>query len=184
MSRASRMMCVLLGAVLCLPRSATAQSQALATTFVLGVASGHGGEFGDRGALAFGIAVAHGTGVAHATSVGVSVDLIGAPRDDICHLRPDGRCLGAFPDLTAVGVEVGRSVRLVGRVDAEWFGVMGAGWFAGPKMRALLVGGGVRVVGSLSARVALVASVRGLAFPNTSAGALWVVPVTMGLRLR
>ena len=184
MNRASGMMCVLLGMVICLPRSVTAQSKELAATFVLGAGSGHGGEFGERDALAFGISVAHGVGVAHATSIGVSVDVIGAPRGDICHFRPDGRCLGAFPNLMAVGIEVGRNVRLAGRLGAEYFGVLGGSWFDEPSMRAVLLGGGVRLVGSLSTRVALVASVRGLAFPGTSAGTLWIAPVTMGFRLR
>jgi hypothetical protein len=86
-----RMTCVLFGAVLCLPRTMTAQSSDLAIDFVLGAASGHGGEYGDRGALAVGIAVAHGTGVAHATIIGVSVDFIGAPRGDGCRILGDGR---------------------------------------------------------------------------------------------
>lgn len=174
----------MLGALLCLPRTMTAQSSDLAIDCALGAASGHGGEFGERDALAFGIAVTHGTGVAHATTIGVSVDVIGAPRGDKCVVRSDGRCLGAFPNMMAVGIEVGRNVRVVRRLDAELFGVLGASWFDEPKMRALLVGGGVRVVGDVTSHLALVASVRGLVSPSTSAGTLWVAPLMVGVRLR
>jgi hypothetical protein len=183
MKQSIALTCAVLGALLCLPRTITAQSSDLAISFVLGAASGHGGEFGDRGALAVGIAVAHGTGVARATSIGVSVDFIGAPRGDGCRMLSDGRCVGAFPNLMAVGIEVGRNVRVVGRLNAEWFGVLGASWFDEPKMRALLVGGGARVVGDVTSHVALVASARGLVSPGTSAGTLWVVPITVGIRL-
>jgi len=45
-------------------------------------------------------------------------------------------------------------------------------------------GGGLRIVGRVASHVAMVVSVRALVSPNTSAGTLWVAPVTVGIRLR
>ena len=185
MKPSSRMMCALLGAVFCLPAAVAAQSPGPAVDLVVGAGKGRGGEFGERGVLAFGVAIALRSSAAHATSIGVSADVIGAPRGDSCVIPAGGgQCLHDYPNMLAVGVEVGRNARVARYLDAELFGVLGGSWFDRPTMRALLVGGGVRVVGRIISHVAMVASVRALVSPNTSAGTLWVAPVTVGIRLR
>ncbi len=180
-----RMMCALLGAVFCLPTTVAAQSSGPAVDLVVGAGKGRGGEFGERFVLAFGMAIALRTSAAHVTSIGVSADVLGAPRGDSCvQLGSGGQCLSAYPNMTAVGIELGRSARVVRYLDAELFGVLGMSWFDRPAMRALLVGGGVRVVGRVTSHVAMVVSVRGLVSPSTAAGTLWVAPVAAGIRLR
>lgn len=180
-----RMMCALLSAVFCLPATVAAQSPGPAVDLVVGAGRGRGGEFGERFVLAFGIAIALRSSAAHATSIGVFADAFGLPRGDKCVIPAGGgQCLGAYPNMTAVGIELGRNARVARYLDAELFGVLGMSWFDEPAMRALLVGAGLRVVGRVTSHVAMVASVRGLVSPNTAAGTLWVVPVAVGIRLR
>jgi hypothetical protein len=84
----------------------------------------------------------------------------------------------------SVALEVRHDTRLMSHLNVELLGMLGAGWFVDPFWRALLVGGGVRVVGRVTSHVSVVTSVRGLVAPNTPAGALSIVPVTVGIRLR
>jgi hypothetical protein len=185
MKPSSRMMCAVLAAVFCLPTAVTAQSPGPAVDLVVGAGSGRGGEFGDRFVLAFGIAIALRPSAAHATSIGVFADAVGLPRGDTCVIPAGGgRCPGAYPNMSAVGIELGRSAHIARYLDAELFGVLGGSWFDEKAMRAMLVGGGVRVVGRIASHVAMVVSVRELVSPNTTAGTLWVAPVTVGIRLR
>ena len=178
-----RTMCVLLVTVLCLPGAVTAQSSGAATDIVLGAGRGHGGDFGERGLPAVGIAITLGTSAGHSTTIGVSADFMGAPRGDKCFIDSAGQCIGPYPNTTSVGVELRRHASAKRHLNAELFGVLGMSWYDQPPMRALMVGVGARLVGRVTSRVAIVMSVRALVSPNTSVGTLWVAPLSVGVRL-
>ena len=175
---------VLLGTLPSLPRAVSAQPSGAAVDLAVLAGSRIGGEFVDRQGLGLGIAVASGTSSVRRVSVGVSADVMGAPHGDRCVLNGAGHCIPSYPSVLSVALEVRHDTRLMSHLNVELLGMLGAGWFVDPFWRALLVGGGVRVVGRVTSHVSMVTSVRGLVAPNTAAGALLIVPVTVGIRLQ
>ena len=135
----------LLGTLLSLPSTVSAQLSGVTVDVVFGAGKGHGGECVDREGRALGIAVASRTSSARRVSVGVSVDVIGGSHGDTCTFNGAGQCIPSYPSGLSVAIEVRHDTRLMSHLNVELLGMLGAGWFIDPFSRALLVGGGVRV---------------------------------------
>jgi hypothetical protein len=168
---------------------ASAQRTGPGVDLVMGGAVGQGGTYGDRSAFLIGLGVSGPRQTGLLGRMSIAVDMTGKPRGDVCRLTASGGCLQHFPDQRSATIEwrIGQPTLRFARIES--FVLAGAAWYdfgspVEPNVRALIVGAGVRSVIGESHVLAPLLAIRMFVTPNTRAGTLSTVLMSLGLRVR